>query len=128
MLGTGYVVVLLEQLGAATVVGQEQKERVVVLAKLAQPVHDTAHALVNAVNLRGIDSHSQVFPVLMAHIVPVWGVLITGAYLPLLVQQSHAFLGLVARGALGVPALAERALVLGDVLFQRVQGPVWCGI
>ena len=84
--GNGYVVILLEQLGAATVVRQEQEERVVVLAKLAQPVHDTAYALINAVNLRGVHRHSQVFPVLMAYIVPVGRVEVAGAYLPLLVQ------------------------------------------
>ena len=112
----------------AAVVGQKQDERVVVLARILERLHHAAHALIHVVDHGGVSLHQANFPFLILGIGPWGGLGVARCHFPLGIDKTHLELPRMARLAQGVPALVVLALVPGNVLGQRVHGPVGSGV
>ena len=118
--------VLLEEFGTATVVGQEEDQRVVEGVAPRKRCDDAADRLVHAVDLGGIDGHAQRLPVRIAALVkgPRLGVARTDR--PAAVDEPGIALGFVPGRPDGVPAATVDVGITGDVLLPGMQRPMRC--
>ena len=92
---------------------------------LSQGVDDAADASVYLLDHSGVDSHAYVFVLLVLDVAPGRRVFVSRRDWLFVVNDAHGALGFVSRGADGIPALHVLAFVVCDVVFPRVQWPVW---
>src|SRR5665213_1107518 len=105
----------------AAVVFHVHHQRVVVFAVVLERLHDPADTLIHVVNHGGVYLHASRLALLVWHFVPFAPF---RAEVPFRIVQPHLLEPLEAGFSDGLIAAIVFPLVFGNVLFQRLHGPM----